>query len=50
MGLHGGKNHYKEVLLNLLRRNDAVEDREFNIHTIIDERQAIDIIKIMKRL
>ena len=51
--MHGGKNHYKnekskivkERLLNLLRESDIVEEREFNLHKIIDQREAIDIIK-----
>ena len=50
MGFHGSKNHYKEVLLNSLRENDTVEDREFNVRNIIDKREAIDIINIIKRL
>ena len=51
--MHGGKNHYKneksktvkEGLLNSLRESDIVEEREFNLHKIIDQREAIDIIK-----
>ena len=51
--MHGGKNHYKneksktvkEGLLNLLRESDIVEEQEFNLHKIIDQREAIDIIK-----
>ena len=35
----------KEELLNSLRESDTVEDQEFNIHNITDQRQAIDIIK-----
>ena len=34
-----------EKLLHLLRESDDVEDREFNIHNIIDQTEAIDIIK-----
>ena len=51
--MHGGKNHYKnekskivkEGLLDSLRESDIVEEREFNLHKIIDQREAIDIIK-----
>ena len=35
----------KGELLNLLRESDTLKDREFNIHNIIDHREAIDIIK-----
>ena len=35
----------KEELLNPLRKNDTVKEREFNIQNIIDQREATDIIK-----
>ena len=35
----------KEELLNLLRKNDAVKEQEFNIQNIIDQREPTDIIK-----
>ena len=53
-GSHGGKNYckkknppkLKEVLLNFLRESDAVEQQEFKLHNIIDQREEdIDIIK-----
>ena len=35
----------KKELLNSPRESDAVKVRKFNIQNIIDQRQAIDIIK-----
>ena len=35
----------EEELLTLLRESDTVEELEFNIRTIIDQGEAIDIIK-----
>ena len=35
----------KDELLNSLRVSNTVEEREFNIQNIIDQREAIDIIK-----
>ena len=35
----------KEELVNLLRENDTVEEHKFNIQNIIDQREAINIIK-----
>ena len=35
----------KEELLNSFRESDTVEEREFNMQNIIDQREAIDIIK-----
>ena len=35
----------KEELLNSLRESDTVEEREFNMQNIIDQREAIDIIE-----
>ena len=35
----------KEELLNLLRESDTMEEEEFNIQNIIDQREAVDIIK-----
>ena len=36
----------KEVLLNFLRESDAVEQQEFKLHNITDQREEdIDIIK-----
>ena len=35
----------KKELLNSLRKNDTVKEREFNIQNIIDQREATDIIK-----
>ena len=35
----------KEELLNSFRESDTVKEREFNMQNIIDQREAIDIIK-----
>ena len=35
----------KEELLDLLRKNDTVKGRDFNIQNIIDQRDATDRIK-----
>ena len=35
----------KEELLNSSCESDTVEEQEFNIHNIIDQGEAIDIIK-----
>ena len=35
----------KKELLNLLRERDTVEEREFNIHNIMEQGEDIDIIK-----
>ena len=35
----------KEEILYSLKKSDAVEEREFNIHNVIDQGEAIDIIK-----
>ena len=35
----------KEKLLNSLRESDTVEEQEFNMHNIINQGEAIDIIK-----
>ena len=35
----------KEKLLNSLRESDTVEEQEFNMHNIITQGEAIDIIK-----
>ena len=35
----------KEQLFNSMRESDTVEEREFNIHNIIDQGEAIDIIE-----
>ena len=35
----------KKELLNLLRERDIVEEREFNIHNIMEQGEDIDIIK-----
>ena len=35
----------KEKSINSLRESDTVQEREFNIHNIIDQGEAIDIIK-----
>ena len=39
-----------EELLNLLRESDTVKERKFNIQNIIDQREAIDIIKRYKEI
>ena len=33
----------KEELLNSLRKNDTVKEREYNIQNIIDQREPTDI-------
>ena len=35
----------KEEILYLLRKSDTAEEREFNIHNVIEQGEAIDIIK-----
>ena len=40
----------KKELLNLLRKSEMVKEREFNIQNIIDQREAIDIIKCYEEI
>ena len=35
----------KEEILYLLRKSDTAEEREFNIHNVIEQGEAIDTIK-----
>ena len=35
----------KEKLLNSLRESDTVEEQEFNMHNIVTQGEATDIIK-----
>ena len=40
----------EEKLLNLSKESDTVKEREFDIQNIIDQREAIDIIKHYKEI
>ena len=40
----------EEKLLNLLKESDTVKEREFDIQNIIDQREAIGIIKHYKEI
>ena len=40
----------KELLNLLLRKSEMVKEREFNIQNIIDQREAIDIIKCYEEI
>ena len=44
------KRNSKEELSNSLKESDTVEKREFNIHNIIDQGEAIDRIKYYKEI
>ena len=40
----------KEEISNSLRESDTVKEREFNIQNIIEEREAINIIKCCEEI
>ena len=40
----------KEELLKLLSKSDTVEEREFSMQNIIDQREAINIVKRYKEI
>ena len=40
----------EEKLLNLSKESDTVKEQEFDIQNIIDQREAIDIIKHYKEI
>ena len=40
----------KEELLNLLSKSDTVEEKEFSMQNIIDQREAVNIVKPYKEI
>ena len=54
--MHGSKKRkkdseiVKEELLNLLSKSDTVEEKEFSMQNIIDQREAVNIVKPYKEI